>query len=151
MIEFEKTIIVERPLDEVFAFISDFENLSKWNCYVIDVKKLTKGSVGVGTIYHQTRKTAQQNFKVVEFEPDRVVTIETLHPERKLHMRFQFDSIENGTKLLEEWKLENSVPGPFNWLVIRKVKSAVSENLEKLKILLETGQVILQDGRKANC
>jgi hypothetical protein len=137
-------------LNEVFEFISDFENLSKWNYYVLEVNKLTNGPVGVGATYHQRRKTDQQQFQVVEFRPNKVVTIETQPPERKLKMRFQFKPIENGTRVIDEWQLEANAPGPFRWLAAQKVKSAVSENLEKLKLLLETGRVKLQDGRVIN-
>jgi uncharacterized membrane protein len=148
MIEFENSIVIDRPLEEVFAFVSNFENMSKWNYYVMDVNKQTDGPVDVGTTYHQTRKTDQQQFQVVEFEPNEAVTIKTLAPERKLNMRFRFKPTDKGTQIIDEWQLETSVPGPFNWLAARKVKSAVAENLEKLKILLETRQVTLQDGRQ---
>jgi len=29
MLEFENTIRIDRPIDEVFAFLSDFENIPK--------------------------------------------------------------------------------------------------------------------------
>ena len=141
MIEFKNTIVIERPLHEVFDFVSDFENLPKWNYYVMNVDKLTEGPVEVGTVYHQTRKTDQQRFRVVEFEPNEATAIETLPPEKKLHMRFYFTHAANGTELVGEWQLESSLPGPFARLAVSKAKSAVAENLEKLKVLLETGQV----------
>jgi uncharacterized membrane protein len=148
MIEFENDVVINRPLEEVFAFISDFENMSKWNYYVMDVNKITDGPVDVGTTYHQTRKTDQQQFRVIEFKPNELVAIETLPPERKLNMRFRLESTDEGTQIIDEWRLETSIPGPFNWLAVRKAKSAVAENLEKLRILLETGRVTLQDGRQ---
>jgi uncharacterized membrane protein len=147
MIEFTHTIVIERPLREVFSFISDFENMSKWNYYVLDVKKQSDGSVGMGTTYHQIRKTDQQRFQVVEYKPNQAVAIETLPPEKKLNMRFRFKSIENGTQIVDEWQLDTNTPGPLEWLAARRVKSAVFENLQKLKTLLETGHVELQDGR----
>jgi hypothetical protein len=75
------------------------------------------------------------------------VAIETLSPEKKLHMRFQFDAVDGGVGITDTWQLEANTPGPLNWLAKKKVKAAVSENLTKLKHLLENGQVVLQDGR----
>jgi uncharacterized membrane protein len=147
MIEFTNKIHVERPLKEVFEFISDFENLPKWNYYVTDVNKLVDEPVDVGTKYHQVRKTDKQQFQVVEYEQDQVVAIETLPPETKLHMRFQFDAVSGGVEIKDTWQLESNAPGPLNWLAKNKVKAAVSQNLEKLKHLLENGRVTLQDGR----
>lgn len=149
MIEFVNRIVIERPLKEVFALVSDFEKLPKWNYYVLEVKKVSDGPVGVGTIYQQIRKTDQQQFWVVEYEPNEVVTIETLPPERKLQMRFQFKAIEGGkTQIDDGWHLETNKPRLLEWIATNKVKMAASENLEKLKILIETGQVVLQDGRE---
>jgi uncharacterized membrane protein len=34
VLEFENTIPIDRPIDEVFAFLSDFENIPKWNYYL---------------------------------------------------------------------------------------------------------------------
>jgi uncharacterized membrane protein len=148
MIEFNNSITIKRSLSEVFDFVSDFENLPKWNYYVLKVSKLSDGPVGEGTTYHQIRKTDQQDFQVIKFVPNRLVTIETLPPERSLKMRFEFEPTDGGTQIKDTWQLETGVPKPFNWFAARKVKSAVSENLHKLKKLLETGHVILQDGRE---
>jgi uncharacterized membrane protein len=147
MIEFTNMIFIERPLDEAFKFISNFENMSKWNYYVIDVEKLSDGPVRVGTKYHQTRKDDQQQFQIVAYQKDKTVAIETLPPERKLKMQFHFIRANGGVKIRDTWQIESSIPSVFNWIAEKRVKTAVSANLEKLKHLLETGEVTLQDGR----
>ena len=78
MLEFENTVYIDRPVDEVFAFLSDFENIPKWNYYVLDVKQLSESPIGVGTTYHQVRKTDEQDFRIIEFEPDHMVAVKTL-------------------------------------------------------------------------
>ncbi len=60
MLEFENTIRIDRPIGEVFAFLSDLENVPKWNYYVVEVTKLSNGPIGIGTIYHQVRKRETQ-------------------------------------------------------------------------------------------
>lgn len=40
MLEFENAIHIERPVEEVFEFLADFENLPKWN-YVVQGQKQT--------------------------------------------------------------------------------------------------------------
>jgi uncharacterized membrane protein len=148
MIEIQNSIRINRPLQEVFAFISNFENLPKWNYHVLDVKKEDKGPVGEGTTYHQTRKTDQQRFRVVELITNKTVAIKTLPPEKELLMRFSFQPESNGTRVLDEWRLETDIPRILQGLASKRIKSAVLENLGKLKKLLETGHVTLQDGRK---
>jgi uncharacterized membrane protein len=147
MIEFTNTLTIERPVDEVFDFISDFENMPKWNYYVVDVQNINEESPRKGTTYDQVRKTDRQRYKITEFEKNRRVSIQTMPPADDLTMRFIFVPIESGTMLIDEWKMANGMLAPLNWLAKPKMKSAVAENLQKLKELLEAGSVTLQDGR----
>jgi uncharacterized membrane protein len=147
MIEFTNTLMIERPVNEVFDFISDFENMPKWNYYVVDVQNINEEPPQKGTTYNQVRKTDRQRFKITEFEQNRRVSIQTIPPTEDLKMRFIFVPIESGTMLIDEWKVGNGTFSPINWLAKRKMKSAVAENLQKLKELLEAGSVTLQDGR----
>ncbi|MEE4310252.1 MAG: SRPBCC family protein [candidate division KSB1 bacterium] len=148
MIEFENVIEIEKPVREVFAFVSNFENASKWNYYVLEVKKTTEGPVKVGTTFYQTRKTDNQSFKIVEYEPEKKVSIQTL-PDSKpsFEMRFSFEPVKEGTRLIDNWKLDSGKPGLIEKLAKIMVQKAAKENLKKLKKLLETGKVELQDGR----
>jgi uncharacterized membrane protein len=148
MVEFENRIVVERPISEVFAFLADFENIPKWNYYVLSVKKVSAGTVGLGTTYHQIRKTDEQKFQITELEPPHHLAVKTLpgsHPQ--LEMRFILQAEGTKTRIRDQWKLETGKPGILERLAVGNVKSAVAENLDKLKQLLETGQVVLQDGR----
>jgi uncharacterized membrane protein len=38
VLEFENTIHIDRPVNEVFELLSDFENIPKWNYYVLEVR-----------------------------------------------------------------------------------------------------------------
>jgi uncharacterized membrane protein len=149
MPEFENTIRIERPVDEVFAFLSNFENIPKWNYYVLEVRQLSENPIGVGTTYHQIRKTDEQDFRIIEFEPNHTVAVKTL-PQSSPDLEMRFTLYEEGgtTRIRDEWKLDTGTPAILEQLVRRRVKSAVAENLAKLKELLEEGRVVLQDGRQ---
>ncbi|MGW8252068.1 MAG: SRPBCC family protein [Anaerolineales bacterium] len=148
MINFENSIRIERPASEVFEFVADFENLPKWNYYVLKVEKISSGPAGVGTTYHQVRKNDQQRFAITEYQPHSQVTIETLPGEKpQLEMRLSLQPDGAATLLNDEWKLDMGVPGLIEKLAAGRVKGAVAENLEMLKDLLEAGRVELQDGR----
>ncbi|HZE83724.1 MAG TPA: SRPBCC family protein [Puia sp.] len=138
-------IIVERPIEEVFNFLSNFENMPKWNYYVLTVNKTTEGEITKGSIFHQVRKNDAQDLKVIEFEFPKTVAIATLPPERHLTMRFQLSQEGLFTRIEDVWQVKVS------WIVaffIRHlIQSAVGKNLKKLKTLMEKGEVTLQDGR----
>lgn len=44
-----ETVNVKRPVEEVFAYVSDFTTTAEWDSTVISARKLTAGAVGVGT------------------------------------------------------------------------------------------------------
>ncbi len=151
MLEFENTITINRPIDEVFAFLLDFENIPKWNYYVLEVRQLSESPIGVGTTYHQVRKTDQQDFQIIEFEPNHTVAAKTLtHSSPSFERKFTLYEEGDTTRIRDQWKLDTGRPAILERLARGRVKSAVAENLAKLKELLEESQVVLQDGRRVS-
>ena len=149
MLEFKNTIRIARPIEEVFAFLSDFENIPKWNYYVLEVRQLSENPIGIGTTYHQVRKTDEQDFHITEFEANRTVAVKTL-PQSSPSFERRFTLYEEGntTRIRDEWNLDTGRPVVLEKLAGGRVKSAVAENLAKLQELLEEGRVVLQDGRQ---
>jgi uncharacterized protein YndB with AHSA1/START domain len=70
---FEATVVIDRPIEEVFAFLADGENDPKFSPRVLEISKTTDGPPGVGTVYASTVKDAgvktNREFKLTEFEP----------------------------------------------------------------------------------
>ncbi len=70
---FEATVVIDRPIEEVFAFLADGENDPKFSPRVLEISKTTDGPPGVGTVYASTVKDAgvktKREFKITEFEP----------------------------------------------------------------------------------
>ena len=77
MIRFQNRISVNRPAEEVFEFLSEFENIPKWNYYVRSVGKVSDGPTGKGTVYHQVRRDDSQTFEIVEYHPHTSVSVKT--------------------------------------------------------------------------
>ncbi len=70
---FETTVVIDRPIEEVFAFLAHGENDPKFSPRVLEIRKTTDGPPGVGTVYASTVKDAgvktKREFKLTEFEP----------------------------------------------------------------------------------
>lgn len=49
----ERTFMVNRPIDEVFAYLSDFENTNEWDPGTVETKRVS-GDGGLGTVYSNT-------------------------------------------------------------------------------------------------
>jgi uncharacterized protein YndB with AHSA1/START domain len=70
---FEATTVIDRPIEEVFAFLANGENDPKFSPRVLEIAKTTEGPPGVGTVYASTVKDAgvktKREFKLTEFDP----------------------------------------------------------------------------------
>ncbi len=118
MQKFENTVTIQRPAEEVFAFLADFENIPMWNYAIEETSKASAGPVGVGTRYRQTRSVpgrSVEDFEVTVFEPARRLAIQG---------QIGLDPSPAALRLLAP-------------LATPKIKAAVAQNLCKLKLVLE--------------
>lgn len=71
--QFSATVTIDRPIEEVFAFLADGQNDTKFSPRVIEIEKKTDGPSGVGTVYASTVKdagvTTKREFELTEFQP----------------------------------------------------------------------------------
>jgi carbon monoxide dehydrogenase subunit G len=68
---------VDRPIEEVFAFIADFANSARWDPGVAEARNVTEGPVRVGTRYDLVvlfnDRRLPMTYEVIEYRPpDRV-------------------------------------------------------------------------------
>lgn len=70
--QFETAVLIDRPIDQVFAFLADGTNDPKFSPRVLEIVKTTDGPPGEGTVYASTVKDAgmktKREFKLTEFE-----------------------------------------------------------------------------------
>jgi uncharacterized protein YndB with AHSA1/START domain len=72
MATFQNTVTIRRTVEDVFAFLADFENIPTWNYAIVETRKTSPGPVGVGTTYRQIRSIpdrSEEGFTVTAFEP----------------------------------------------------------------------------------
>ena len=78
MIKVEKSIVIDRPTQEVFAYVSDHTNAPRWQRGLLEVHRETEGPIGVGTrhtlvrVFMGRRMEASNEF--TQYEPNRLVS-----------------------------------------------------------------------------
>lgn len=148
MMRFENTLLIDRPLQEVFAFLTRFENLPMWNYYVLEVQRTSSGDGIIGSTYHQRRKDDEQDYVVTDYVENERVTIRSLPETRPVFERtLHVEPAGTSTRVVDHWHLDMGFNVLIEKLAQGRIRSAVAENLDKLKELLETGHTQLQDGR----
>ena len=139
---FENTVTIQRPAEEVFAFLADFENIPKWNYAIEETHKASAGPVGVGTRYRQTRSIpgrSVEDFEVSVFEPARRLAIQGQIGPFQAQISYELEAAAGATRLVNNVELDPSraalrLVAP---LAAPKIKAAVAQNLGKLKLVLE--------------
>ena len=78
MSRFDCSIVIKRPVEDVFAVMSDFSNGSKWASVSAEpAVKTSDGPIGVGSTWHAVGKVVgrkiETDFEYTEFEVDRKI------------------------------------------------------------------------------
>jgi hypothetical protein len=75
--EFSGSAVIDRPIDEVFAFLADGTHDRKFSPRVQEIRQTTDGPVGIGTVFESTVKdagmTTKRSFELTAVEaPTRI-------------------------------------------------------------------------------
>lgn len=75
--EFSGSAVIDRPIEEVFAFLADGTNDPKFSPRVQEIRKATDGPIAVGTVFESKVKdagmTTSRRFELTEFQvPTRI-------------------------------------------------------------------------------
>ena len=143
VINIEVRISVSRPPDEVFAFISNFENNPKWQSGMQEAQFTSKGPLGVGSTYVQVAKflgrRIESTFEVVEYVPNRLVKAASTSGSFPITFTRIVDSGMDGAVVSAI--VEGDATGFFKLaepLLARMVRRTVNADYRTLKALLES-------------
>ena len=139
---FQTTARIARPIDEVFAFVSDPGNFPQWNSAVQAVHKTSEGERGVGSTYSMERQLpsgrARNELEIVACESPNEFAIRTTSGPTPFLYRYSL-STENGATVVQldaHVELEGA-PSLLGPLARRAVKKGVDDNFSTLKRILE--------------
>jgi len=138
----ETSVRVERPPAEVFAFISEPENLPRWDPAIREVRRKEPGPVGPGSGLIVTAQEGGRSVaidsEVVEFERDRLFGVAATFSGVPLRLRWRLEPDGSGTRVTAEGEAEL---GGLLVLAGGFVRGIVSERLSRahanLKRILE--------------
>ena len=96
MVTNEKIITINRPVEEVFAYVSDLQNGPQWQNGLLEVRRITKGPLGIGTQFTAVRKFMGRKMEsVIEFttyEPNKKIAFKSISGTSPFEQSFIFES-----------------------------------------------------------
>ena len=143
MINVEVSIIINRPIEEVFAFLTDARNSSQWSSGLVDIRQTPQSPVGVGTRITEVRKflgrKMETTSEVVEYEPSTKYTRKGTGGPFPITGSLIFEPTAEGTRVIWTFKMQ---PGGFfalaEPLVTRSLRRQLEAGLGDVKDLLES-------------
>ncbi len=142
MAKVEMGIVINRPVEEVFAFLSNPENYPKWSSSSSDVKITSEGPIGVGTTYRSVvtflGRRIESQVEFTEYEPNRKCAQKSKSGPFPVENQSTFEGVEGGTRI--NYTTEAQPGGFFKLaepLLVRMVKRQFEADFANLKDLME--------------
>lgn len=141
MINIEKSVVVDKPLDEVFAFVSDGSNTPSWQGGLEAVEGPTNV---VGSQYTEVRKFMGREMRslleVTAFAPGSHWAARVIKGPVPYDVSLRVEPQDGGTRVTT--RVEGEPTGFFKvaeGMVKSQLEKSLAEDLERLKKLLEGG------------
>jgi len=137
------TVTIARPVEDVFAVLSDVTNVPIWSSNTIEETLLTPGPLRKGSrrravIKGFAGRTMQNEAEMIEFEPNRRMVVEVLDAPMPARIVIEFTQVDGGTRL--DWTgilAPKGILAPTAFLAARFYRMAFEKDLRSLKALMD--------------
>jgi uncharacterized protein YndB with AHSA1/START domain len=140
----EESTTIDRPIDEVFAYLADVERHPEWVSSVLNTKKTSDGPMGLGATFTEEGKVLgrrlQTEWEITAYEPPHTIRQRMQMGPARAVLTATLEATDGGTKVTIVQEGETGgllkVADP---LVARTLKKQLAADLETLKTLIESG------------
>jgi uncharacterized membrane protein len=143
MIKIQSEVFINHPPEEVFNYISNFENNPEWQSGMVSAKFTTDPPLRVGSKYIQEAKffsrPVHSNFEVIAYEPGRMVKATSETGSFPITFTRIVEPKDGGSHITAI--VEGDAGGFYKLaepLLARMVKRSVDGDYANLKAILET-------------
>jgi uncharacterized protein YndB with AHSA1/START domain len=146
MFAIEKHVVIDRPVGDVFAFVSDQTNASQWQRGLAEVNRSSTGPIGVGTRHTFVRTLMGRRMdgsnEYTDYEPDRYVAFKATSGGVGLRASYTVEAAGTGRSRLTAWMelRPSGVLRVMEPLLSASLRRDVEANLDSLKRLLEAAE-----------
>ncbi len=148
-IKVQKSVFINLPPKDVFAYICDLENMVDWASSTVSIRKTSPGEICAGSTVRSTvrflGRWLNMVFEVVEYSPGRSLAFKSIAGSPPCLFCYQFEMVEGGGTITSEEAVVQIVEGivdQANPVVVSAVSRQIEYDLQTLKEILEAGLVI---------
>jgi uncharacterized protein YndB with AHSA1/START domain len=142
MIHIEESIIIQRPIEDVFAFMSETANLPLWQTDVLEARHTPEGPVQVGTQLRLVRvmmgRKIEATAAISEYAPPTCYAYQSMTGYFVTGVN-TCEAARGGTKVTTKFDLQTGGLFPLAEPVVgRSIRRGVQSHLATLKDVLES-------------
>jgi len=139
---FKTSIVIQRPVETVFAMVSNYQNSSLWVSGALEHQKMSPGPIGVGTVIrtagHFMGQRVEATRTVVAYEPPVRYAFRSAYQQVPFTTAFVLEPVPNGTRLTAT--VQGEPTGLYKAampLILNLIRQQLEGDLRRLKKLLE--------------
>ena len=144
MVRAESSLVINCPIDKVFAYLADISRGTVWQSELVEAKQTSSGPVGVGTTISEVRRILGRNletsFTITEFVPDCRLEFKSTSGPIPMRAYFSLEESSGGAKVT--MVMEAELTGVFKMtepLVVSSAKRQMDADIARLKEIMEAG------------
>jgi len=142
MVTNEMIITIKRPIEEVFAYVSDLQKGPEWQPALLEARRITEGPLGIGTQFISVRKfmgrRVESGIEFTAYEPNTKFAFKSISGSSPFEQSFLFESTAEGTRLTSVLELQTEgLMGLAEPLIASGVRREMDANFGDLKEMLE--------------
>lgn len=143
----ERTVIINRPIEKVFEYVSNPENDPTWIPQSLSHRKTSPGPMRVGAATEEEMaflgRTATYTWEVKEYEPPHLLAYRATSGLLPVFIRVRFEPVESGTRMVHSVDVE---PRGVYYRVLTPLMPWATQRIlmdihRRLKALLEGGTI----------
>lgn len=142
MATIKASVIINRPVDEVFAYVTDVKTWPRWESGLLQAEQTSEGPINVGTTFRGTNQALGQRMEwtseVTDYTPSKSCRQKIVSKGWSTEESLTFEPFEGSTKfsLVSELKM-GGLLRLFVPFVTLKMQKQIEKNLVRLKDILE--------------
>jgi len=141
--KFENSVIIDRPVQQVFEYVTDFTNNAVWQTDILEMEITSEGRIDRGATYRCVNRFMGKSLEtegcVTQFEPDRRCLIRITSGMVTGTSSLDFETVERGTRFTASGDLDLGYFKLARLIVRRKINQQLKNDMLNLKEILENG------------
>ncbi len=144
MAKIRASVTINLPVEQVFAFMRDTRNTTRWHPTISEAKATPDGLAEIGTQVTEVRTLLGRNmeltFEIAELEPNKRIVMKSVSDPIPLDITITFESLGDATNITLDAVTEASgLLKLADWVIEDMLKKEMEADLSTAKHVLESG------------